>query len=265
MSNRFLRRAGAGEVVRKLTTKAVLERNLIAEGDRVLIAVSGGKDSTVLAWTLAAIRPAVKKSYDLAAIHISSDFCACCKKAALVTRLTDWGIPFQDIFVPVIGRLKPGEKMNCYWCSTQRRTELLKYAMENHFNKIALGHHLDDIIETFFMNMTAKGELAAMPMRLGYRKYPVSLIRPLGYVEEQQIIACAGEKGFLSAACTCPYGLHSKRREVRKRIAEFTGNSGAVKRRILRALSSGEQDLLTEGDNSPCPQVKKGERLGSES
>jgi tRNA 2-thiocytidine biosynthesis protein TtcA len=125
--------------------------------------------------------------------------------------------------------------------------------VENKFNKIALGHHLDDIIETFFMNLTAKGELSAMPIRLDYRKYPVSLVRPLGYVEEQQIIACAAEKGFLSAACTCPYGLHSKRREMRQRLAEFTGGSGAVKRRILRALAVGERDFLTEDDSNPAP------------
>jgi tRNA 2-thiocytidine biosynthesis protein TtcA len=246
MANRFLRRAGASGVVQKLTTKAVLERDLIREGDRVLIAASGGKDSTVLAWTLSSIRPVIKKNYDLTAIHISGDFCACCKKAALSQRLAEWGIPFTDLFVPILGRLKEGEKMNCYWCSTQRRTELLKYAVENNFNKIALGHHLDDIIETFFMNMTHKGELSAMPMLLSYRKYPVSLIRPLGYVEEQQVIACAEEKNILKAACTCPYGIHSQRREVRQRIADFTGNSGAVKRRILKALSSGPSDLLTE-------------------
>jgi tRNA 2-thiocytidine biosynthesis protein TtcA len=246
MANRFFRRAGAGRVVQKLTVKAVLERDLIREGDRILVAVSGGKDSTVLAWALSSIRQVIKKNYDLMAIHISSDFCACCKKSALSLRLEEWGIPFTDLFVPVIGRLKEGEKMNCYWCSTQRRTELLKYAVENNFNKIALGHHLDDIIETFFMNMTGKGELSAMPMRLSYRKYPVSLIRPLGYVEEQQIIACAEEKDILKAACTCPYGIHSKRRDVRKRIADFTGNSGAVKRRIFRALSSGPVDLLVE-------------------
>jgi tRNA 2-thiocytidine biosynthesis protein TtcA len=246
MANRFFRRAGACGVVQKLTTKAVLERDLIREGDRILIAVSGGKDSTVLAWTLSSIRQAIKKNYDLMAIHISGDFCACCKKATLALRLEEWGIPFTDLFVPIIGRLKEGEKMNCYWCSTQRRTELLKYAVENNFNKIALGHHLDDIIETFFMNMTGKGELSAMPMLLSYRKYPVSLIRPLGYVEEQQVIACAEEKNILKAACTCPYGVHSKRRDVRKRIADFTGNSGAVKRRIFKALSSGPVDLLVE-------------------
>ncbi|GHT98004.1 tRNA 2-thiocytidine(32) synthetase TtcA [Spirochaetia bacterium] len=244
MGNRFLRRAGASVVVQKLTAKAILERNLIEEGDRILIAASGGKDSTVLAWALSALRPALKRAYTLEAVHISSDFCACCKKAALSDRLNSWGIPFTDIFVPVIGRLKEGEKMNCYWCSTQRRTELIKYALEHNFNKIALGHHLDDIIETFFMNMTAKGELAAMPMLLQYRKYPLTLIRPLGAVEERQIIDCAAEQDILKAVCTCPFGLHSKRRDIRTRIAEFAGP--AEKRRIFKALSSGPVDLLSE-------------------
>jgi tRNA 2-thiocytidine biosynthesis protein TtcA len=236
MSGRFLRRAGPSTVVQKLCAKAVLEQKLIEEGDRVLIAVSGGKDSTVLAWALAMLRPALKTAYRLGALHISSDFCSCCKKSALRERLESWDIPFEDLFVPVIGRLKEGRKMNCYWCSTQRRTELLKYAVEHNFNKIALGHHLDDIIETFFMNMTAKGELSTMPMLLSYRKYPVSLIRPLGYVEERQVIACAAEQGLIKSVCTCPYGVNSKRRDVRKRIAEFTGDSGAVKRRIFKAI-----------------------------
>jgi tRNA 2-thiocytidine biosynthesis protein TtcA len=246
MSGRFLRRTNAAIIVQKLTVKAVMERELIREGDRILIAVSGGKDSTVLAWALSSIRPALKINYELAALHISTDFCACCKKSVLSQRLDEWGIPFTDLFVPVIGRLKEGEKMNCYWCSTQRRTELLQFAIENNFNKIALGHHLDDIIETFFMNLCAKGEISAMPVLLKYRKYPVSLIRPLAYLEERQIIECAAAQNILKAACTCPYGVNSKRRDIRQRIAAFTGGSGAVKRRILKALASGERDLLTE-------------------
>ena len=246
MSDRFFRKAKASTIVQKLTVKAVMERELIREGDRVLIAASGGKDSTVLAWSLAAIRPALKINYELAALHISSDFCACCKKTILAGRLGEWGIPFTDLFVPIIGRLKEGEKMNCYWCSTQRRTELLKYAVENGFNKIALGHHMDDIIETFFMNLCDKAELSAMPILLKYRKYPINLIRPLAYLEERQIIECADELGILSNACTCPYGVNSKRREIRKRIADFTRSSGTVKRRILNALASGDRDLLSE-------------------
>jgi len=246
MSQRFMRKTGPVAVIQKLTIKAVMERKLICDGDRILIAVSGGKDSTVLAWALSSIRPALKVNYELAAIHISTDFCACCKKSILSQRLEEWGIPFNDLFVPVIGRLKEGEKMNCYWCSTQRRAELLKYAVENGFNKIALGHHLDDIIETFFMNLCAKGEISAMPILLKYRKFPVSLIRPLGYIEERQVIACADAQNILKAACTCPYGINSERRDMRQRITALTNNSGAIKRRILKALANGERDFLTE-------------------
>jgi tRNA 2-thiocytidine biosynthesis protein TtcA len=168
--SRFFKKTNAGEIVKKLVVKTVCERSLVNEGDRILIAVSGGKDSSVLSWVLSAIKPALKINYELAGLHISTDFCACCKKTVLCKKLEEWGIPFTDLFVPVIGRLKEGEKMNCYWCSTQRRTELLKFAVENGFNKIALGHHLDDIIETFFMNLCAKGALLAMPIQLKYRK-----------------------------------------------------------------------------------------------
>jgi len=224
-----------------------MERSLICEGDRVLVAVSGGKDSSVLSWALSAIKPALKLNCELSALHISTDFCACCKKGALSEKLDEWGVPFTDLFVPVIGRLKEGKKMNCYWCSTQRRTELLKYAVENGFNKIALGHHLDDIIETFFMNLCSKGTLLAMPILLKYKKYPVSLIRPLALLEEKQIIACAAENNILKNACTCPYGQNSKRHEMRRRLAEFTGvDAGDIKRRILKALAEGKNDYLTE-------------------
>jgi tRNA 2-thiocytidine biosynthesis protein TtcA len=248
MSGRFLRRAEPDTIVQKLCVKAVLEKKLIAEGDRILIAASGGKDSTVLAWALAAIRPALKISYELAALHISTDFCSCCAQSALSRQLAGWDIPFTDLFVPVMGRLKAGRKMNCYWCSTQRRTELLQFAVENNFNKIALGHHLDDIIETFFMNLCARGRLETMPVMLTYRKYPVTLIRPLAYLEEQQVIACADRLDILKAACTCPFGLNSSRREFRRGIAALTNetgiNPGEAKRAILRALSTPEDRLI---------------------
>ena len=244
---RFFKKTNASEIVKKLITKVVLERELIKEGDKILIAVSGGKDSSVLAWALSQIKPALKINYETAGLHISTDFCACCKKSILCKRLEEWSVPFTDLFVPVIGRLKEGEKMNCYWCSTQRRTELLKYAVENGFNKIALGHHLDDITETFFMNLCSKGTMLAMPILLNYRKYPVSLIRPLALLEEKQIIACAAEQNILKNACTCPYGQNSGRRDMRAKIAEFLGkDAGDIKRRILKALGEGKIDYLVD-------------------
>jgi tRNA 2-thiocytidine biosynthesis protein TtcA len=246
MANRFLRRAKASTIVQKLTAKAVMERKLITEGDRILIGASGGKDSTVMAWVLSGLARALKMNFELEALHISSDFYNDCKKSELASRLNEWGIPFREIDVPIAGRLKEGRKMNCYWCSTQRRTELIRYALEKGFNKIALGHHLDDIIETFFMNMMGKGVLSAMPMYLAYRKYPLGLIRPLGYLEERQIISCAGELGILKTACSCPHGINSSRLDVRNKIASLTLNSGAVKRRILKALFTGPKDLLVD-------------------
>jgi len=217
-----------------------MERQLIQEGDRILIGASGGKDSTVMAWALAGLRQVLKIRYELQALHISADLPAdSIDTGAISARLSEWGIPLAFLPVPVIGRLKEGRKMNCYWCSTQRRTELIKYAMENGFNKIALGHHLDDIIETFFMNLMEKGTFSTMPMQLTYRKYPLTLIRPLGYLEERQIIACASELGLLSVTCTCPYGSNSRRLEIRRRIAGLTANSGAVKRRILSGINMG--------------------------
>ena len=240
MSGRFFRRTDADTIIQKLCIKAVYEYKLIAEGDRILIGASGGKDSTVLAWALAAIRPALKINYELAALHISGDFDGCGNTPVLSRQLSGWDIPLYDQYVPVIGRLKEGRKMNCYWCSTQRRTELLKYAMENNFNKIALGHHLDDIIETFFMNLCGKGRLETMPIMLTYRKYPVTLIRPLALLEEKQIIACAEGHDIMKTACTCAFGLNSQRRDFRKGIAAFTTeanlNPGEAKRAILRAM-----------------------------
>jgi hypothetical protein len=85
--------------------------------------------------------------------------------------------------------------MNCYWCSTQRRTELIRYAMERGFNKIALGHHLDDAVETLLMNMLYKGEIGGMLPLLRYRKYPLSIIRPLVLCEERQLVEY-GKKGL---------------------------------------------------------------------
>jgi len=249
--SRFFKKTDASEIVKKLIVKIVMERSLIEEGDRILIAVSGGKDSSVLSWALSQIKPALKINYELAGLHISTDFCACCKKSILCKRLEEWGIPFTDLFVPVIGRLKEGEKMNCYWCSTQRRTEILKYAVENNFNKIALGHHLDDIVETFFMNLLDKGQMLAMPILLNYKKYPVSLIRPLALLEEKQIVSCAAQQNILKNACTCPYGQNSKRRDMRSRIAAFLGkdasnDAGDIKRRILKALGDGKFDYLSD-------------------
>lgn len=239
----------AEDQLAKLTEIALRRYDMISAGDRILIAVSGGKDSTSLAYDLASKRRWWPVHYEIRAIHIATDFCSCCKKTALFDLLKSWDIEAISVDVPVIGRLKPGRSMNCYWCSTQRRTELIRYAIAEGFNKIALGHHLDDIVETLMMNMLYKGQISGMLPSLAYDKYPVSIIRPLALCEERQVIAFAEEKGFRSAVCTCPFGRESKRREVRGRIAQLTGGSSQLKRNLFDSMSNVHAAYLPKSDD----------------
>ncbi len=227
----------AETTVAKLVEVALRRYEMIEEGDRILIGTSGGKDSTALAYDLALKRRWWPERYEIAALHIDTDIGERHDFRALDARFAAWGLPLERLFVPVRERLKPGESMNCYWCSTQRRTELIRYAMAKGFNKIALGHHLDDIVETLLMNMLHKAEISTMPPVVRYEKYPLAVIRPLSLCEERQIIAFAEEKGFRSITCSCGFDGASRRREVRAKIAELTGGSSDLKRNLFASMS----------------------------
>ena len=228
----------------KLSEVALRRYAMISDGDRILSGASGGKDSTAVAYDLAVKRRWWEAPCEFLALHVQTDVGDPFDRAPLEALLSEWGVPFSHIEVPVLGRLKPGEKMNCYWCSTQRRTELIRYALANGFNKIALGHHLDDIVETLLMNMLHKGEISTMPPVVRYAKYPLAVIRPLALCEERQIIAFAREKGFASVTCTCGYDGASRRKEVRAKLEALTGGSGELKRNLFRSMSRVNTEYL---------------------
>ena len=143
--------------------KAIFEYQMIEEGDRILIGASGGKDSTALVEYFARRKRQGREKFDFTALHVSTEI-APPFDPGLRQLFASWGVEPVVIPVGVLERLKPGRSMNCWWCSTQRRTELNEYAMANGYNKIALGHHLDDILETLLMNALGKGELSTMPL-----------------------------------------------------------------------------------------------------
>lgn len=217
---------------------------MIEPGDRILVGVSGGKDSSCLVRDLAIKRKWWEVPFELEACFIASDLGGGADDAWIKARMEEWGVPYTRIDVPVVGRLKPGERMNCYWCATQRRTELSRYARANGFNKLALGHHMDDILETLFMNMLRKGEFATMPPVMKYDNYPLTVIRPLALCEERQVVACAAELGLASHTCTCEFNLQGARKTTRKLIENLTGGSGAAKRNLFKSMSVIKTDYL---------------------
>ena len=226
-----------------LIDKAVFDYNLIQDGDKILIGASGGKDSTALIEYFANRLKRPDCKFEALAINIQSDF-APEFPVRVEELIKEWGVPFEKMRVNILERVKPGQKMSCWWCSTQRRTELLNYAITNGFNKIALGHHMDDILETFLMNMLNKGEFSTMIPSLKYDNYPVTIIRPLCYVSEARLIEHAEENGYAGFVCTCNYQENSDRRLARQKLEALTDGDPLLKERIFKALKNVQQRYL---------------------
>ncbi len=216
--------------------KAVFDYNMIEKGDRILVGASGGKDSTVLIEYLANRARRKDADFSFTAIHIETDFQSCKMSPRLRQLFDEWGVESLNYYVDVENRVKEGFKMSCYWCSNQRRNELVHFAVKHGYNKIALGHHLDDILETLLMNMLHKGELSTMPPRLDYEKYPLSLIRPLCYVDVETIKEHAAAEGFISTTCTCMYQDNSGRKDARERLESLTKGSRRAKEMLLNSI-----------------------------
>lgn len=226
-----------------LIDKAIYDYELIKEGDRLLIAASGGKDSTVLVEYFSNRLRRPDAGFTMETVHIETEITKPLNPE-LVKLFSTWNVEPVNVKVDVLGRLKPGHKMSCYWCSTQRRTELLRYAMDNGFNKIVLGHHQDDILETLLMNMLEKAELCTMPAVLNYEKYPVTIIRPLCYVLEDQIREHAKEEGFISETCTCEFFANGFRKQTRSRLEALTDGDPIKKNHLFNALKNIKPEYL---------------------
>ena len=209
---------------------------MIEPGDRILVGASGGKDSTALVEYFAARAKRPDANFTFSAIHIETDFEACTMSPRLRNQMKEWDVDVINYFVDVQNRLQEGFKMSCYWCSNQRRNELVHFAVKHGYNKLALGHHLDDILETLLMNMMEKSRLFTMPPRLDYKKYPLSLIRPLCYAGVETIKAHAKEAGYISTTCTCMYQDNSGRKEARSRLNALTGGDIRAKEKLFESL-----------------------------
>jgi tRNA 2-thiocytidine biosynthesis protein TtcA len=240
-----------------LVDKAVYDYQMIEPADRILVGLSGGKDSTAL------IEYFVRRyarlhgdsdphsyhhgslpvPFSFTAFHIETDFSEPLD-SAFIDLLHSWNVIPVIKKIPVLQRIKAGQRMNCWWCSTQRRRELVDYALKNGYTKIALGHHLDDILETCLMNMLLRGKLETMPPVLRYHKYPLSVIRPLCYVPVSAVVAHADLEGWRPVTCTCSYQDNSGRMDARRRLESLTGGDDTLKMRLFQSLRTIDREYL---------------------
>ncbi|MFA5084893.1 MAG: ATP-binding protein [Candidatus Omnitrophota bacterium] len=232
-----------GSYISNRIGRAIADYNLIEDKDRILIAVSGGKDSLSLLRLLNERRKWAPVNYKLIAVHVESDYkggCGACK-SELKKIFKKEGVEHHFEKIKILDKKR---KVNCFWCSWNRRKALFTLADKFRCNKVALGHHMDDILETLLLNIFYHGEFAAMNPRQELFKGKIVIIRPLCYAEEKHLKRFAIECGFKAQVSTCPNAETSKRRVMKNFIKKLEEDCSYVKTNIFKSVSRVKEEYI---------------------
>lgn len=228
--------------------KACADYGLIADGDHILVGLSGGKDSLALTEMLGRRAQIYKPRFRVTALHVRvkerdyrtdtsylEQFCAAVK-VPLVIRDVEIGERPKET--------KDKEANPCFLCAWYRRKTLLNTAQELGCNKIALGHHRDDLIETLLMNLIYQGAFATMPPLLQMDKMPLQIIRPLCLIDEADLIAYAQEQGYQKPPRLCPFEHVSSREKVKGLLAQIKAMNPEAMDTIFGAMTNVKEAYL---------------------
>ena len=235
----------------RLTGQAIAQFNMIEAGDRVMVCLSGGKDSYSLLEVLLLLRQRAPIDFDIVAVNLDQKqpgFPA----EILPQYLKSKGVPFhietQDTY-SIVTRLIPEGKTMCSLCSRLRRGVLYRVAGELGATKIALGHHRDDILGTFFLNLFYGGTLKAMPPKLVSDDGKHIVIRPLAYVEEDDLARYAEVKAFPIIPCNlCGSQVNLKRQEIKRMLIEWQKRYPGRVENTFNALARVTPSHLMDSD-----------------
>jgi tRNA 2-thiocytidine biosynthesis protein TtcA len=221
------------------TGRAIADFNMIQTGDRVLVCVSGGKDSLAMLKILHLLQMRTNNKFTIFAFTLDQT-----QPGWSDVKLREWleqsKIPFaierQDIFSVVVKKIPPGQNY-CSLCSRLRRGAIYSYAKREGFTKIALGHHRDDLIESLLMSVLYSGEIRSQPPKLITNDRKHIVIRPLVYCQEQDIIKYAHEQNFPIIPCgVCGNQKNSMRAHVKPLLKQLAAENPKVPSNVLHAL-----------------------------
>jgi tRNA(Ile)-lysidine synthase TilS/MesJ len=223
---------GLGKRLESATRKALFDYKMLEGTTKVAVALSGGKDSLALLFLLKAISGKGFPELDLYAVHVSGAFS--CGAGVNTDYLA--GI-CKELDVTFLTResTQKLETLECYSCSRERRRLLFDVAKSVGVDTIAFGHHRDDNAQTLLMNLLHKGEFAGNLPKVRMYDYGVTIIRPLIYLAESDIITFAEQHGFRRIMCRCPVGQNSMRRQVDSLLKDIEALYPNVRENIARA------------------------------
>lgn len=226
--------------------KGVVSYRLIEEGDKILIGLSGGKDSLALIELLGKRSQIFKPRFSVVAVHVvmenipyKSDL------AYLQAHAEQYGVPFV-VYKTSFDPTTDTRKSPCFLCSWNRRKALFAVAKEHGCNKIALGHHMDDILETLLMNMTYQGAFSTMPPKLVMDKFEMTVIRPMCLVHESDLIELAAYRGYRKQVKNCPYESQSSRSDMKSILRQLEALNPEARYSMWGSMTHVQEELLPD-------------------
>lgn len=231
--------------IRAKFKKALSDYKLIEDNDHILIGLSGGKDSLALVELLGERMKLFMPRFKITAAHISVENIAYKSDLEYLSKFSEkQGITFVHQVTKFDENNENKKISTCYLCSWHRRKALFDLAKQLNCNKIALGHHLDDIVETLLMNLVFQGSFGSMPPKLQMQKMDITIIRPLALVSEKEMIEMDRIKNYKKQIKNCPFEKESSRKEAKKLIEELEKLNPNVRQSIWSSMENIKTEYL---------------------